>query len=267
MTAALAAGPTGAPGVTYQWTWDDGYSQNTTDSAITRFIPAYTGNGQYPVKLKVTTTGTPSCSSTSDPSTVYVRAKPKADFEPEPPFTTIAKPFFNFINHSVSYDNSTMTYLWNMGPLPPAIVNDRMMTDANPSNVEFSADTGWIPVRLYVTTAHQCMDSTLRNIRVEPDITVFAPNAFYPGSTVDCPDGDPGCNRVFKISAAGYASIEIFVFNRWGQQVFYTNDANQGWDGKFRGEPAPQDVYIYQVNATSFNGKKYKYSGSITMCR
>jgi hypothetical protein len=29
----------------------------------------------------------------------------------------------------------------------------------------------------------------------------------------------------------------------------------------------PQDVYVYQVNATSYNGKAYKYSGSITLLR
>jgi gliding motility-associated-like protein len=74
---------------------------------------------------------------------------------------------------------------------------------------------------------------------------------------------------VFRVYAAGFKTIEVYVFNRWGQQVFSTFDPNIGWNGLVNnsGAECPQDVYIYQVNATSFNGKKYTYSGSITLLR
>jgi hypothetical protein len=80
---------------------------------------------------------------------------------------------------------------------------------------------------------------------------------------------------VFRVSATGFETIEIYVFNRWGQMVyksFMTNvtfDDKEGWNGKDfnNGKDCQQDAYIYQVNATSFNGKKYTYSGSVTLLR
>jgi gliding motility-associated-like protein len=140
----------------------------------------------------------------------------------------------------------------------------------NPTGVEFNADTGWIKVYLKTTTEYGCWDTTSRDVKVEPDITVFTPNAFRPGSSVPCPEGEPQCNEVFKIAANGYATIEIIVYNRWGQEVFRTNDANIGWNGCVNnklGQECPQDVYIYQIYATSYNGKSYKYSGSVTLIR
>jgi gliding motility-associated-like protein len=107
-------------------------------------------------------------------------------------------------------------------------------------------------------------------VRVEPDITVFVPSAFRPGEGFrDCPDPDPECNSTFKPNASGYATIEVIVFNRWGQEVYRSNDISTGWNGTIqnKGEVCPQDVYIYMIYATSFNGKQYKYSGSVTLLR
>src|SRR6185369_15908689 len=112
--------------------------------------------------------------------------------------------------------------------------------------------TGVKAIKLKVTTEFGCSDEYSTTVRIDPDITVFIPNAFYPNSNVPCQNQDPDCNKVFKPAAAGYLTIEVFIFNRWGQQVFYTNDANVGWNGnmdnKMPGIPCQQDVYIYQVN-------------------
>jgi gliding motility-associated-like protein len=87
-------------------------------------------------------------------------------------------------------------------------------------------------------------------------------------SQADC-NGEPNCNKVFKVVASGQMSIEIFIYNRWGQLVYKSTDAEEGWDGKMirTNELCPQEVYVYQVNATSFSGKKFKYSGSVTLLR
>ncbi|MCX6186823.1 MAG: gliding motility-associated C-terminal domain-containing protein, partial [Bacteroidetes bacterium] len=115
-----------------------------------------------------------------------------------------------------------------------------------------------------------CIDSISDEVRINPDITVFVPTVFSPSSTLSDPECPGDCNRSFKVVADGFESIEIFVFNRWGQKVFETTDVNIGWNGSVLNkatEPCPQDAYIYQVNATSFSGKTYQYSGSITLLR
>jgi hypothetical protein len=48
-----------------------------------------------------------------------------------------------------------------------------------------------------------------------------------------------------------------------------TYDEAEGWNGRDfnNGKDCQQDAYIYQINATSFSGKKYSYSGSVTLLR
>jgi gliding motility-associated-like protein len=71
--------------------------------------------------------------------------------------------------------------------------------------------------------------------------SIRVPNAFRPGGT----------NNIFKAYASSLQAINnfaLYVFNRWGQQIFVTSDINQGWDGTINGQPAPGDVYVWLVN-------------------
>jgi gliding motility-associated-like protein len=145
-------------------------------------------------------------------------------------------------------------------------------------DVNFIADTAQIPITLLVMSEKGCVDSITKYIKIEPDITVFIPNVFYPKSKNNpnsgasdgpCNIGGIPCNQHFFMQAAGFESIEIYVYNRWGKLVFQTNNINEGWDGtdlKTKAE-CQQDAYVYQIFATSFGGKKYEYAGSVTLLR
>jgi hypothetical protein len=279
LTSTYTAGPTGViTPVSYQWTWENETRNEGDVNTISRTVQTYNTqrNGLYRVRLQTSTTVSgKTCSSQSGWSNMITHAIPTAAFVSDPDETTIAKPFFNFINQSGIVDGSTLKYRWNLGPGPdPKKPQDRIVTDANPVNIEYSADTASKRIWLYVESEHGCVDSVDHPITIKPDITVFIPNAFRPhgketGSTVPCLDGDPDCNSVFKVAANGHLTIEIFVYNRWGQQVFHTKDAKEGWNGRINqtGEYCPQEVYVYQVNATSYSGKQYRYSGSVTLLR
>ncbi|AMS27805.1 hypothetical protein AEM51_13030 [Bacteroidetes bacterium UKL13-3] len=273
-TPLFGSGATGVQNANFTWTWENepGITDTDNDSMTQRTITDYqtTTSGIHRLQLTVSTNTTPACTSTSKWTMVTAHAVPEADFEADPPFTTIAKPFFNFINKSTIIDGSKLSYLWNLGPGPdPTRPENRKVTDANPVNIEYAADTAQKDVTLYVTSEYGCIDSVTNKIRINPDITVFIPNAFRPDSKLSNCDGDIDCNRKFKVIANGHLSVEVFVFNRWGQLVFKTTNANEGWDGKMinTSEDCPQEVYIYQVNATSFSGKLYRYSGSVTLLR
>jgi gliding motility-associated-like protein len=69
---------------------------------------------------------------------------------------------------------------------------------------------------------------------------VMVPNAFRPG----------GANSIFKAYASSLEAINnfsLYVYNRWGQQIFVSSDINQGWDGTIGGKEAPGDVYVWLV--------------------
>ena len=88
---------------------------------------------------------------------------------------------------------------------------------------------------------------------------VFIPRAFTP-------NGD-GENDVFFVRSNIIQDISFKIFNRWGQEVFDSNDINIGWDGTFRGSDLPPDVYGLIVEATCVDGGTLRIQGNVTLLR
>ncbi|MCF8429521.1 MAG: gliding motility-associated C-terminal domain-containing protein [Bacteroidia bacterium] len=88
---------------------------------------------------------------------------------------------------------------------------------------------------LQVTDNNDCTMSKQITVTENCPQQLFIPNAFSP-------NGD-GINDVFIITTTGLESFEMTIFNRWGEQVFNSQNYLQGWDGK----NAPNEVYVVQV--------------------
>jgi gliding motility-associated-like protein len=84
--------------------------------------------------------------------------------------------------------------------------------------------------------------------------------------TAFSPNGD-GNDDILNVYGIANASSYIFeVYNRWGQQIFSSQDKTQGWDGNFNGSPAAVGVYAYRYDIV-INGKTYNKKGSFTLLR
>ena len=81
------------------------------------------------------------------------------------------------------------------------------------------------------------------------------------------PDSPSGTNQVFKVKYQSLKSFEMYVYNRWGQQLFHTKDPSQGWDGTQGGKPVPTGAYYYLVKAVGTDGIKYNKKGDINVLR
>jgi gliding motility-associated-like protein len=71
----------------------------------------------------------------------------------------------------------------------------------------------------------------------------YIPNAFTPKN------GDL-LNDNYLPRMAYYDSGMVYqlkIFNRWGEMVFETSDPAIGWDGTYRGNVSPMDVYVYII--------------------
>lgn len=87
--------------------------------------------------------------------------------------------------------------------------------------------------------------SSSNEVQMAYKTIVLIPNAFSPNQD--------GLNDVYKPILFGidHESYFLDIYNRWGQLVFSTKTVSEGWDGKFKGEDAPADVYFYRLHCIS----------------
>ena len=89
---------------------------------------------------------------------------------------------------------------------------------------------------------------------------LWVPSAFNPKS-------DVVENRVWKPQGvfARPDSYTMFIQNRWGQEVFRTNDLNEGWDGMISGKEAKMGVYTYYIKYRSIEDVPIEERGNFTL--
>lgn len=94
---------------------------------------------------------------------------------------------------------------------------------------------------------------------------VQAPKLFMPDAFT--PNGD-GTNDVLEVKGSTYfESIQLTVFNRWGEVIF-RSESREGWDGRTRsGEAAPPGTYTYRISAVDQNGLKTEKAGSVLLIK
>ena len=96
-------------------------------------------------------------------------------------------------------------------------------------------------------------------------VTVIPELVFPSGFT---PNGD-GVNDVWEIDYVNkFPNIEIEIFNRWGEQLFYSKgypDDNR-WDGTFNGKDLPVGTYYFLIKLNDGIHEK-PITGPITIVR
>jgi gliding motility-associated-like protein len=99
--------------------------------------------------------------------------------------------------------------------------------------------------------------SVSNEVEIIPAMTIYIPNSFTP-------NGD-GMNDTFGIAGEAIKEFRMQIFNRWGQLIFESANANQRWDGTFMGELVPEGAYVYKVMAKGASGKKQLREGNLTV--
>ncbi|ULQ54645.1 gliding motility-associated C-terminal domain-containing protein [Flavihumibacter fluvii] len=94
----------------------------------------------------------------------------------------------------------------------------------------------------YSVTVSNACESVSAAVQVQDRVCgFFFPSAFSP-------NGD-GKNETFTLlSSYALKYYQLRVFNRWGQQVFFTNDYQKGWDGTLNGIEAQPGTYIWKAD-------------------
>ena len=107
---------------------------------------------------------------------------------------------------------------------------------------------------------NNCYKELSQVVEVAPLYYYYAPNSFTP-------NGDM-MNDTFSPSVIGIETYELFIFDRWGKQVFYSNDINQKWDGTFESNDAQNGTYNFKVLVKKyFDDIIYQEYGVVTLLR
>lgn len=123
-------------------------------------------------------------------------------------------------------------------------------------------ETGWYTVSAQNACGVQ-KDSV--HITVKDCICdLMVPNAFTPNND--------GLNDRFVpkfMNGCEFTFYELYIFNRYGQIIFYTADAQQGWDGMQNGAYTDAGVYMYLLKYQDANKprKVNTYSGDVLLVR
>ena len=225
------------------WNWNLGDGTTSDKQEVTH---TYNSAGTYSLSLDVTSNLGCSTSKTY-PNMISVFNKPTADFMTSTQITSIINPEVTLTDKSFDAN----TWLWDFG-------NGEMSVEKNPTIIY--SDTGVYIVSLMVTNSDGCSDKFSKEINVRPEFTLFIPNAFTP-------NGD-GLDDDFMAYGQGMIRYQMIVYNRWGEQVFQSDNKEIGWNGKDRFDNyLPNGIYLYHIAVTDFNSKPWVYNGEINLMK
>lgn len=233
------------------WEWNFGDEPGTVSSQN----PEHTYNdtelgdfdtGVYSVWLEVTSAN--GCIS----DTTYVDymieyPKPDALFAVDPERTDIIFPKFT-ITDLATPNVTNWFYEWGDGA-----------TASTPNPVHEYADTGYYDITQYVTTQYGCADTVEITVKVDPEFRFYIPSAFTPD--------EDGINETFYGSGIGIKNYQMRIYDRWGELLFESNDADFHWDGTYKNKQVQKGVYIYQFDLLDVKGEPHKYRGHVTLTR
>ncbi|HQW05618.1 MAG TPA: PKD domain-containing protein [Flavobacteriales bacterium] len=96
---------------------------------------------------------------------------------------------------------------------------------------------------------------------LDQDVRIFTPNAFSP-------NGD-GINDTFQFQGYGDQTLELTIFDRWGERLYQTLSMDKPWDGTYNGQPVKNDVYVYVLKYTGrcTGNEQYERKGHVTVVR
>ena len=230
--------------VEYLWSFDDGsYSKKEN--------PSHTFNkaGNYKVSLIVRSKKDNSVMTRSNDQLLIVHPKPIIEFEWEMneengiPYTS----FINLTEKGTSWN-------WNLGNGSTSIEKDPIHTYRN---------KGHYLVSLTATSSEECSSTINKEILINEEYNLLAPNSFTP-------NGD-GINDYFLPAALNRlnGSFTMTIYSQTDGLIYDTKNIDQPWDGTNQkaGTKCPEGSYVWVVKLTNENGQTEQYKGAILLLK
>jgi len=127
----------------------------------------------------------------------------------------------------------------------------------NPTHVY--TQPGAYEITLIATDQKGCVDSISKWIEIAPERYIYLPNSFTP-------DGD-GLNEYFYGRFIGLLSARFYIFNRWGEEIFFSDQLNFVWNGEYEDVPVQDGTYSWYLIYEIEKGIYEDLSGHVNVIR
>jgi gliding motility-associated-like protein len=224
--------------VTHTWNFGDG-----STSTLINPSHVYTATGAYTATLVVTPVACPSLSaSVSKPITIVA---PPANQR----YTTLNAVIGRNLQLQARTINGA-SYLWQPTTgLSSNIIRNPIFN--NNREQEY---------KINITTVEGCIVVDTLLVRIFKEKEIYVPKGFTP-------NGD-GSNDLLIPKLVGIEQLIYFkVFDRWGQLMYQTTRAGEGWDGKFKGVKQPMESYTWIAEGRDIDGQIIKRTGATILLR
>jgi len=114
-------------------------------------------------------------------------------------------------------------------------------------------------VKLHVENSFGCTDSLTDTVRTRPMLECFVPN-------VVTANGDH-LNDGFGPVCDGLANYEMYIYNRWGEEVFHTKTGELWYPYSEEYLKYPEGMYIYTLVLKDFLGNPQFLRGTVALLR
>ena len=237
---------------TFEWNFEDG-----TTSTEPEPIHEFSEPGIYNVKLTAQGDG----GEHYDYEIITVYELPEPEFTTSPKYVMLPDQPVQFFNSS----RNGNTYIWDFG-------DGEYSTQLNPYH-QYTKE-GIYDVKLIAFSSQMCVDSIIKyeDVEVSGAGYIKYPNAFIP-SDESPEDGSyptpDDVDNVFHPIWHGVKEYDLWIFNRWGEQLFHSTDVNVGWNGRYanNGTELGQDVYFWKAKGKFENNVPFKIAGDVTLIR
>ena len=173
----------------------------------------------------------------------------------------VVKPLANFYIMSqdpmqglpVQFENASLnawSYTWAFGDGNGSFLVNPIHTYTQPGSYE---------ITLIATNQEGCIDSISKWIEIAPERYIYLPNSFTP-------DGD-GLNEYFYGRFIGLMSARFYIFNRWGEEIFFSDQLNFVWDATYEGIPVQDGTYTWYLIYEIEKGIYEDLSGNVNVIR
>ena len=237
----------------YSWNFGDG---NTSSQSNPTHI--FNNPGTFVVSLIAYGPGGSDTIKKIDSVVVY--QKPFAFFTATPLLVYVPNDPVIFTNQS----QYAVFYNWDFG-------DGGTSTNTNPIyNYILPGDYN---VTLIATNTDGCIDTFKLETTIKAEVItgVEVPNAFTPNPSTSSNGGvfDPTAlnNDIFHPILRSIKQYELFIYNKWGELLFYNTDQKVGWDGYYKGKLCEEGTYIYNITALTTDGKSINKAGDVLLIR